>query len=109
VQVNIKLNWLPTQLTDNSCRLCNNVLQVQVTQGNPAVSITASYIKGTTYTFIVTFDFMNGGPLTQFSASVIVNPQLQTAYFSGVDTSQVLTIQVDPATLAQKSNANAAQ
>jgi hypothetical protein len=85
------------------------VLQVQVTQGNPAVSITASYIKGTTYTFIVTFDFMNGGPLTQFSASVIVNPQLQTAYFSGVDTSQVLTIQVDPATLAQKSNANAAQ
>lgn len=103
VTVNVRLNWLPSQLTENSCKMCNNVLDVQILQGNPAASIVASYIAGTAYSFAVTFDFMSKSPLTQFSASVRINPQLQALYFNGMDCSQVLTIRVDPATLARKS------
>lgn len=108
VTVNVRLNWLPTQLTENSCRLCNNVLQVQIVQGNPAASITANYIPGTAYTFAITFNFMNRGPLVPFAASVRLNPELQVAYFNGIDCAQVLNIRVDPATLAKKESSKEA-
>lgn len=106
IYANVRINYLPTNLSQNNCSRCNdNILLVNLTS-RPITQpkITTSYIKGTSYTFSVRFEFP-GEPISEFSATVQINPALGNTFFQGVDISQVITINVNPAVMALQDDA----
>ena len=68
-----------------------------------AVSIVATYIPTTSFSFSVVVDFMKE-PIGLFTAQIGINPNLVSKYFSGVNVSNRLTVNVNPAFLALASN-----
>lgn len=102
VTINLRLNWLPGEMIQKSCKECNNLFQIQITKGNPAASITTSYVPGTSFSFSVVFDYMNKSPVTDFCASIRINPDFQRTYFLGLDISQIINVRIDPAMFSQK-------
>jgi len=60
--------------------------------------VQTSYLANTTYDFAIVITLQPGN-LCSFVANVQVHPALQTPYFTGVDISDVLTVNVNMATL----------
>ncbi len=69
-----------------------------------AKSITARYIPTTSFIFSIEIDF-GKEPIGQFTVEIGVNQKLQTQYFSGVDVSTKLKVEVNPAYLARADQA----
>ena len=63
---------------------------------NSVLSIKASYLPKSTYSFSVGFDF-GREPIGIFKAEVRLNAGLALKYFSGMDTSSMLQVEVNPA------------
>ena len=106
IYANVRINYLPTNLSQNNCSRCNyNILLVNLTT-RPLTQpkISTSYIRGSSYTFSVRFEFP-GEPISEFSATVQINPALAQTYFQGVDVSQVITININPAVMALQDTA----
>jgi hypothetical protein len=96
VITNVRVSWLPTELSAGNCSNCLDVKMLSST--NPPV-ITYEYIRGTSYSFSITFDFKRE-PISDFKYSVRLNPNLQQNYFSGIDISYTATVNVTPSVLA---------
>jgi hypothetical protein len=63
------------------------------------VSIKAQYIPTTSYSFSVEIDF-GREPIGLFTVSIGIPQDLALKYFSGIDTSQKLSLDVNPAFLS---------
>lgn len=73
------------------------MLSVKIISGDSsAVSIVASYIPTTSYSFSVLIDFQKE-PIGLFAVQIGINPTLIPKYFSGIDTSNTLTLSINPA------------
>lgn len=80
---------------------CNDVLSVQVTSGDRSfTSIKASYIPSTSFSFSIEIDY-GREPIGTFTVQVGVNSRLVQRYFSGIDVSRQVSINVNPAFLAR--------
>jgi cysteine-rich repeat protein len=103
IVLNVRVNHLPAALISsaNDCaNSCRNVLSVKIVSGDSsAVSILATYIPTSSYSFSVIIDFQKE-PIGLFTAQIGINPALTSKYFSGVDTSNQLTVNVNPAFLS---------
>lgn len=94
------MNYLPQALIDSSrdCRNnCKDVLLGKFTSGDSsAISIVSSYIPNSQFSFSVEVNF-GKEPIGMFSLQIALNPTIAAKYFSGVDTSAVLNVNVNPA------------
>lgn len=101
--MNVRLNFLPKALldSDNDCKdSCNSVLTTEIVTGfKGAKSITARYIPTTSFIFSVEIDF-GREPIGQFTVEIGVNQNLRNQYFSGIDASSKLRVDVNPAFLS---------
>jgi hypothetical protein len=64
-----------------------------------AVSIVVSYIPTTSYSFSVVIDYQKE-PIGLFTAQIGINPNLVSKYFNGINVSNQLAVNVNPAFLA---------
>jgi hypothetical protein len=70
---------------------------VKIVSGDTsAVSIVVSYIPTTSYSFSVVIDF-GKEPIGLFTAQIGINPNLVSQYFSGINVSNKLNVNVNPA------------
>jgi len=103
IVLNVQANYLPLPLIQSAAdcnNKCNDVLSVKIVSGDSsAVSIVASYIPTTSFSFSVEIDF-GKEPIGLFSVQIGINPNLVQKYFSGIDTSKTLSVNVNPAYLA---------
>ena len=101
--MNVRLNFLPTGLLNsgNDCRdSCNSVLTTEIVSGfKGAKSITARYIPTTSFIFSIEIDF-GREPIGQFTVEIGVNQSIKNQYFSGIDVSKKIKIDVNPAFLS---------
>ena len=73
------------------------MLSVDIVTGDKGVvSIRSKYVPTTSYSFSVELDF-GREPIGIFSARISLNKQIAQRYFSGIDTSGVLSVDVNPA------------
>jgi hypothetical protein len=70
-----------------------------------AISIISSYIPNSQYSFSVEVNFAKE-PIGMFSLQIGLNPIIAGKYFTGVDTSAVLNVNVNPALFARNTNNN---
>lgn len=102
IVLNIRVNYLPLTLIQSASDCssnCRNVLSAKIISGDSsAVSIVASYIPTSSYSFSVLIDFQRE-PIGIFTVRIGINPQLASKYFSGVDISSSITVDVNPALL----------
>jgi cysteine-rich repeat protein len=109
VVLNVRLNFLPRALLNsaNDCRdACGSVLTSQIVNGfKGAKSITARYIPTTSFIFSIEIDF-GREPIGQFTVEIGVNQDLRNQYFSGIDVSKKLTVEVNPAFLSMLTPKN---
>ena len=76
------------------------MLKVDIVKGDSATTgIVASYIASTSFSFSIEIDF-NREPIGMFTVEIGINPSLVQKYFSGINTYQKLTVDVNPAFLS---------
>lgn len=101
--LNVQVNYLPVALIQsaNDClNQCKEVLSVQIISGDTsATSIIASYIPTTSFSFSIEIDY-DREPIGIFTVRIGINPKLVQRYFSGIDVSRSVTVNVNPAFLA---------
>jgi len=79
---------------------------VKIVSGDSsATSIVASYIPTTSYSFSIEISF-GKEPIGLFGVQVGINSNLVQKYFSGIDVSRTLNINVNPAYLATVGDVN---
>lgn len=79
---------------------CDSVLNVTIISGfSSVVSIKSTYIPTTSFSFSVVMDF-GREPIGLFTAQVGIQSGIALKYYSGIDTSQALTVNVNPAFLS---------
>jgi hypothetical protein len=84
---------------------CKDVLIGRFISGDSsAISIISSYIPNSQFSFSVEVNY-GKEPIGMFSLQIGLNPIIAAKYFSGVDTSAVLNINVNPALFAKKDSA----
>lgn len=102
--LNVRLNYLPQKLIKSAkdCKNnCDSVLNVQIVKGDKGVtSIKSSYIPSSTYSFSVEMDF-GREPIGLFSAEIGIQPDIASKYFSGIDTSNILKVDINPAFMSK--------
>lgn len=105
----MKANYLPQALLNSAadCRnKCNNVLSAKIISGDTsAVSILASYIPNTSFSFSIEVNFAKE-PIGMFVLQVGINPSLVSKYFQGIDTSSTISVNVNPAYFAKDLNSD---
>jgi hypothetical protein len=91
----------------NDCKNnCKDVLVGKFTSGDSsAISIISSYIPNSQFSFSVEVNF-GKEPIGMFSLQIGLNPIIAAKYFSGVDTSSVLNVNVNPALFARTDSAD---
>jgi hypothetical protein len=104
IVLNVRLNYLPQSLIKSAkdCKNgCDSVLDVKIIKGfSSVVSIKSSYIPGTTYSFSIEMDF-GREPIGLFTAQIGIQSGIALKYFSGIDTTKTLSIDVNPAILSR--------
>lgn len=96
IVTNVRVSWLPTELSASGCKDC---LDVRMLSSTNNARINSTFIQGTSYSFSIQFDFVRE-PISDFRFSVRINPSLQEPYFRGIDISYVATVSVTPSVLA---------
>lgn len=103
IVLNVRVNYLPQELikSANDCaNKCNNVLAVSIVSGDRATTgIKALYVLTTSFSFSIEIDF-GREPIGLFTVQVGINPNLVQKYFSGIDTSNNINIDINPAFLS---------
>jgi cysteine-rich repeat protein len=103
IVLNVRVNYLPAGLISSAsdcANSCRNVLSVKIISGDAsAVSIVATYIPTSSFSFSVVVDFQKE-PIGLFTAQIGINPLLVRKYFKGINTGNQLTVNVNPAFLA---------
>ena len=80
---------------------CDSVLNVSIIKGfSSVVSIKSSYIPGSTYSFSIEMDF-GREPIGMFTVQVGIQSGIALKYFSGIDTTKTVSIDVNPAILSR--------
>lgn len=101
--MNVQVNYLPLSLIQSASdclNQCKDVLSVRITSGDTSTTgIVASYIPSTSFSFSIEINFQKE-PIGLFSLQIGINPILVQKYFSGIDVSDRLTVNVNPAFLA---------
>ncbi len=101
--INVDVNYLPLSLIQSSSdcsNQCMNVLSAKIISGfSSTTGIVVSYLPSTSFSFSVTVNF-GVEPIGLFGISIGINPNLVQRYFSGINTSQTLTVNINPAFLA---------
>lgn len=109
VIINVKANYLPQALLNSAAdcqNKCNNVLSAKIISGDTsAVSILASYIPNTSFSFSIEVNFAKE-PIGMFVLQVGINPSLVSKYFQGIDTSSTISVNVNPAYFAKNLNSD---
>jgi hypothetical protein len=104
IVLNVRVNYLPQSLIKSAtdCKNgCDLVLDVKITKGFSSVlSIKSSYIPGSTYSFSIEMDF-GREPIGLFTVQVGLQSGIALKYFSGIDTTNTLSIDVNPAILSR--------
>lgn len=99
IVLNVRVNYLPQALIDSAvdCKnRCNNVLSAKIISGDQsAISIIGSYIQNSRFSFSVEVVF-GKEPIGMFVLQVGLNPSLSSKYFSGIDTSSTINVNVNP-------------
>jgi len=84
-------------------------LDVKITKGyTSVVSIKSSYIPTSSYSFSVELDF-GREPIGMFTAQIGIQKGLALKYFSGIDTTANLLVDVNPAFLSKYTGAKKAK
>jgi hypothetical protein len=79
-------------------------LSVQIVSGDRSfTSIKASYIPSTSFSFSIEIEY-GREPIGVFTAQIGINSRLVQRYFSGIDVSRQVSINVNPAFLAKYSS-----
>ena len=109
--LNIRINYLPEELIQSATDCinhCDRVLDVRIVDGfKSVVSIKASYLPKSSYSFSVEFDF-GREPIGLFRAEICLNQGIALKYFSGIDTSQILPVDVNPAFMSMYTGGKSA-
>lgn len=80
---------------------------MQIISGDTSfTSILVSYIPTTSFSFSVEIDY-GREPIGMFTAKIGINPNLVQKYFSGIDVSKTLSVNVNPAFLARYTSNDA--
>jgi hypothetical protein len=102
--LNVRVNYLPQSLirSASDCRNgCDSVLDVKITNGfRSVVSIKSTYLPGSTYSFSIEMDF-GREPIGVFTAQIGLQSGIALKYFSGIDTTRTLSIDVNPAIMSR--------
>jgi len=76
------------------------VLSVQIINGDSSTTgIVASYIPTTSFSFSIEVNYQKE-PIGMFTLQIGINPNLVQKYFSGIDVTVKLLVNVNPAFLA---------
>jgi hypothetical protein len=98
--VNVKLNYLPLDLIQSQAdcsNSCGGLLDVSIVKGfNSSTSIKSYYIPTTSFSFSIEIDFRRE-PIGLFTLQIGIDSGLALKYFSGIDTSAQLLVNVNPA------------
>jgi hypothetical protein len=101
--LNVQVNYLPLALIQSAtdcANKCNNILNVKIVSGDSsAVSIVASYIPTTSFSFSIEINY-GKEPIGLFSVQVGINQNLVQKYFSGINVKETLNVNVNPAFLS---------
>lgn len=101
--LNVRLNYMPKELlnsADDCHNSCRTVLDVQIVSGDRgSTSIVAQYIPTTSYSFSIEIDF-GREPIGLFTVQIGLQAAIARKYFSGMDTSSKLSVNVNPAFLS---------
>jgi cysteine-rich repeat protein len=104
VVINLKLNYLPSELLASSdcSNQCNQFLTGAITSGDTSsISITSQYLPGSNYLFIVTVQF--GKPLiAPFNLNVGINKNFMK-YFGSIPV-QACNVAIQPSQLSAVSD-----
>lgn len=104
IVLNVRANYLPLSLIKSASdcsNKCDNVLSVGIVSGDKSTTgIKASYIAGTSFSFSIEVGF-GREPIGMFSVEVGINQNLLQKYFSGIDASRKVKIDVNPAFMAR--------
>jgi hypothetical protein len=104
IVLNVRLNYMPKELIKSAkdCqKSCSSVLDVKIIKGDSSVtSIKSSYIPGSTYSFSIEMDFGHE-PIGLFTVQVGIQSGIDLKYFSGIDTTNTLSIDVNPAFMSR--------
>lgn len=103
IVINVMVNYMPLSLIQSSTDCSNNckdILSVQLVSGFVSTtSIVVSYLPSSSFSFSVEIGF-GVEPIGMFTAQIGINPNLVQRYFSGIDVSNGLTVNVNPAFLS---------
>ena len=101
--INIRVNYLPLSLINSvtdCANQCKDVLSVRIVSGDSSTTgIVANYIPSTSFSFSIEINYQKE-PIGAFGVQIGINPILVQRYFSGIDISNRLTVNVNPAFLA---------
>jgi hypothetical protein len=104
VIINLKLNYLPTQLLSSTdcANQCNQFLQGSITSGDTSsISITSQFLPGSNYIFVVNVQF--GKPyIAPFNLNVGINPNFMK-YFGTIPV-QPFNLPIQPSQLSAVSD-----
>ena len=107
--LNINLNFLPQKLLDSAtdCRnSCDSILDVDIIKGFKYFkSIRAKYVPSTSYSFAVDIDFGRQA-IGKFTVQIALKRGIALKYFSGIDCSQKLYVEVNPMILSVYRGSN---
>ncbi len=103
IVLNVKLNYMPQELLKSAtdCKnSCDSVLEVKIVNGYKYyTSIVSKYIPTTSYSFSIEIDF-GREPIGLFDVEIGVQAGIALKYFSGINASQKLSFNVNPAFLS---------
>lgn len=101
VNLNVRVNYLPKPFIDQICSgsTCKGGLKAEIISGDKsALSIQVEFILGTSYSFGIKFIY-GKEPIGIFTARISIDPKY-LSYFTGVDASSSIDVNIDPAFLA---------
>ena len=98
------MDYLPLKLIQsNECNNgCQGVLVAKLTGGETSARIKSTYLSGTRYAFTIEMEF-DRPYIAKFNVEISINPSL-TNYFTGVNISNNLNVEINPAFLSVASN-----
>lgn len=113
IVINVRVNYLPKEIIEScvDCKdnkfNCEKILEVRFISGDRGyVSIKTKYIPTTSYSFSIEIDF-GREPIGMFSAEIGIPSRIALRYFSSMDVSQKLKVDINPAFMSKYTGAPA--
>ena len=106
IVLNVKMDYLPLKLIQSSdcSNGCQGVLVAKLSGGETSARIKSTFLSGTRYAFTIEMEF-DRPYIAKFDAEISINPSL-ASYFTGVNISNKLKVEINPVFLSVVSNDN---